>query len=267
MRRLAYASFLVAVVFGLHCAITDYPLMTDEYTGEIINTNGKALIATNLFWVTEWPDGKDNPFTMVDQKANGDRVLTTYNFYSTDTDPLFDFTYCSPDWQGCALFTAPDPQEGDVDPFDGAANESCLGWRSLVSFSPATYRYGECGRTTMTVEERMKLYGAGEPVPGGGLAYRLHGGNAQLFFDNNAGVRSLIPLIGDVRAEVDVRGRGRMRMKFDNPLLAHTFRAAADWRERYETGRTTISLSFNGVEKSLDVRLRPGALRTAAERL
>ena len=31
-----------------------------------------------------WSDGADNLFSMVDQKANGDRTLTTYNFFTTD---------------------------------------------------------------------------------------------------------------------------------------------------------------------------------------
>ena len=266
MRKLVYVAFLAMVAFGLHC-YTDYPLIVDEYTGEIINTNGKAKILPSSQIATIWPDGADNLFSMVDQKANGDQTLTTYNFYTTDGTYFYDDVYCSPDWNGCAIYTAPNPNSPDDDPFDITWNQNCLGSRSLLGLMAAVERYTECGRSRLTVRDQMRLMETGTLLDEFTLGYRLHAGNTSLFFDNNAGARNFIPILGDVRAELDVRGRGRVRLVLDNPLVAHSFRSAADWQERYGTSHTTVTLTLNGIRQEFDIALLPEGLRGAANRL
>jgi hypothetical protein len=148
---LPYLGLCVVLVLGAGCAITDYPVIVDKYSGETVNTNGKAMIANTSQVVTVFSDGADNLFTMIDQKANGDGVLTTYNFYTTDGTYFLDHDYCTPDWNGCAIVTA--PNGGYY--FDRTWNWNCSGIRSICIYA-ATPRYGECGRG-MTPLEKASL--------------------------------------------------------------------------------------------------------------
>ena len=267
MRKLFYLGFCLVLAMGVGCAITDYELMFDSYSGEIINTNGKADIIPSSQVATIWPDGADNLFTMVDQKANGDRTLTTYNFFTTDGTYFTDTTYCSPDWTGCAIWTAPDPEVGDVDPFDGAWNQNCAGSRSLSSLIGTTRYYGECGRSALSVQDRMALASAGAPKNEFTLTYNLTAANTSLFFDNNSGVKSLVPFLGNVGVELDVRGGREMLVRIDNPLFQNTLKSAADWAENYGSGFNTVTISFNGVEKSINANLMADNMRAKANRL
>jgi hypothetical protein len=270
MRKLFYVGFCLVLALGVGCAITDYPVIQDSYSGEIINSNGKARIAVTGQIATIWPDGTDNLFSMVDQKANGDQTLTTYNYYVTgypEESPFFDLLYCTPDWTGCAIWTAPNPVMGDVDPFDGQWNQNCLGSRSLYSLLSTTRYYGECGRAAWSVQDRMSIFDAGTLINDFTLAYNLSAGNTSIFFDNNSGVKSLIPFLGNVGVELDIRGKRQISVNIDNPLFGNTLKAAADWADRYGTGMTTVSVSFNGVEHNWDVRLRPDSIRGGANRL
>jgi hypothetical protein len=150
MKKLFYLGFCLVLAMGVGCAITNYPVIVDYYTGAVENTNGKALIANDSQVATIWSDGADNLFSMIDQKANGDGTLTTYNYYTTDGSYFIDFDYCSPDWNGCAIVTAPN----GGDPFDRSVNYNCAGARSLSLFLSAA-RYGECGR--LSVQEKGRL--------------------------------------------------------------------------------------------------------------
>lgn len=267
MRKLFYLGFCLVLAMGVGCAITDYELMSDSYSGEIINTNGKADIIPSSQVATIWPDGADNLFSMVDQKADGDRTITTYNFFTTDGTYFFDTTYCSPDWTGCAIWTAPDPEVGDVDSFDGAWNQNCAGSRSLGYLVATTRYYGECGRASMSVQERMQLFDAGTLLDDFTLAYNLNAGNTSLFFDNNSGVKSLIPFLGNIGVELNIRGNREMTIRVDNPLFSNTMNAAADWVDTYGTGMTTVTLSFNGIEKNFSTKILSDSMRRNSNRL
>jgi hypothetical protein len=161
MRKLFYLGFCAVLAMGIGCAITNYDLITDNdqvYKDNCtfpncpatVNTNGKAHIIESSQVATIWDDGVDELFTNVDQKANGDRTLTTYNNFSTFDGPWWhDDFYCNPDWNGCAIWTAPDPQTGDVSLFDGQWNQNCLGSRSLFYLISTPRYYGECGRDVL----------------------------------------------------------------------------------------------------------------------
>ena len=140
--------------------------------------------------------------------------------------------YCSPDWNGCAIYTAPNPNSPDDDPFDITWNQNCFGSRSLLGLMAAVERYTECGRSRLTVRDQMRLMETGTLLDEFTLGYRLHAGNTSLFFDNNAGARNFIPILGDVRAE-----------------------------------HTTVTLTLNGIRQEFDIALLPEGLRGAANRL
>jgi hypothetical protein len=161
MRKLFYLGFCAVVAMSFGCAITNYGLITDNdqvYKDNCvwpacpatISTNGKAHLLEGSQVATTWSDGVDELMSFVDQKANGDRTITTYNNYSTFAGPWWhDDLYFNPDWNGCAIWTAPDPEVGDTSIFDGAWNQNCLGSRSLYYLVSQSRYYGECGKTWM----------------------------------------------------------------------------------------------------------------------
>lgn len=255
MRKLFYAGFCLVLAIGVGCAITDYELMYDSYSGEIINTNGKAKLIPSSQVALIWSDGADNLFSMVDQKANGDRTLTTYNFYTTDGTYFWDTMYCSPDWTGCSIWTAPDPEVGDVDPFDGSWNQNCSGSRSLYYLVATTRYYGECGRQTLTVGERLNVLSYGQQVNDYTLRYNMNNSNSHILLNNNAGVSSLIGLMGSIDVVWNLKGNDTLTLNMTHPLLGNTMRSIADWNDRFGTGVTTATIGFNGVEKTFDLRI------------
>jgi hypothetical protein len=105
MRKLFYLGFCLALAMGFGCAITDYELMTHYWTNEIINTNGKAHIAFDQGIASGDGTNWHIFYSMVDQKAGGDRVITTYDEVSTYADgpAWLDYFYCTPDRNGCAI--------------------------------------------------------------------------------------------------------------------------------------------------------------------
>jgi hypothetical protein len=228
--------FCLVLAMGVGCAITDYGVIIDGYTGEIENTNGKAMIIPSSQIATIYSDGADCLFTMVDQKANGDQVLTTYNHYTTDGSYFQDFDYCSPDWTGCAIYTAPNPVVGDVDIFDGTANYNCSGARSY-SVRVALYgRYTECGRTTMD-----RLSATQTMTENNGLLVaNLHRGNTTVWIGDN-----VMPTIGVVPIELDISGQGTLALFLDNPLVARNLITLADLLDRYGVNQN-VRIDYNG---------------------
>lgn len=262
MKKLLYLGFCLVLAMGVGCAITNYSLITDNdqvSNGQgsgVINTNGKAKI-TSAQVATIWPDGSDELFTMVDQKTNGDRTLTTYNNFSTGGDPTFlDDFYCNPDWQGCAIYTAPDPEVGDDDIFDGSANANCFGARSLsVRLSTSRY-YGECGRAKIGLSDRISLMNMGRlstQFGSEGLMFDFNRNNFTAILDNNAGVASSLPITGDYGMFVNFDGKGRIALDFSNPLAANVGRSLADFVRTYGTGHSTLTVSYNGISSSFEM--------------
>ena len=256
MKKVFYLACCIALVMSVGCAITNYDLITDNdqvANGQgsgVVNTNGKAKITPSSQVATTYPDGSDELFSMVDQKANGDRTITTYN------DPLFhDDLYCNPDWSGCAVVTADDPQSGDTDIFDYSANANCRGYRSLSLLLSTGRYYGECGRANISVSDRIGLMNMGTiGVQDGqeGLLYNLGRNNFSVKLDNNAGVVTSLPVIGDANVFVNV-GTRQLSVDATNRLLANMGRSLADFSRNYGTGTTTITMTLNGISKSFTV--------------
>jgi hypothetical protein len=152
MKKLSYLAFCLVLVAGFGCAITNYGTITDNNQAQagpqgvqpVINTAGKAHIMETSQIATIWSDGTDEFINFVDQKADGTATLTTYNNFSTGSEPIFhDDLYCNTAWNGCSIFTAPDDNDSNI--FDGTTNLNCSGARSLSILLSTGRYYGECG--------------------------------------------------------------------------------------------------------------------------
>jgi hypothetical protein len=261
MRKLLYLGFCLVLVSGFGCAITNYGTITDNNQSNtasgVINTNGKAHINETSQIATIWPDGTDELINFVDQAGDGTAVLTTYNNFSTGSEPTFhDDLYCNPDWQGCAIVTAPDPEVGDSDIFDGSANANCLGFRSLsVSLSTGRY-YGECGRARLDLSDRLSLANMGRlaTVAGReGLLYDLNRNNFSIIVDNNAGVATSLPITGDYSVFFSTGNRSQALVDLTNPLGANVGRAFSDFLRTYGTAETDVTITYNGISSTFEV--------------
>lgn len=234
MKKLLYLGFCLVLAMGVGCAITDYPVITDFYTGEVINTNGKALIANDSQIATIWADGADNLFTMIDQKANGDGTLNTYNYYTTDGTYFIDFDYCSPDWNGCAVATA----ENGGDMFDYTWNPNCRGARSL-SLLLGALRYGECGRAPMTAVEKAEFITSLQqfgPNTVGGVLTR----QSALISINSQMMR----VYGATPFQIDFRSGAYATFDFSSPLSQLMVDQARD----QFAGPAYVEIMYNGMD-------------------
>lgn len=260
MKKLFYLGFCLVLAMGVGCAITDYALITDndqtrngQGTGTV-NTNGKAHIREGSQVASGYPDGYDELFSFVDQSANGDRVLTTYDNFSSSF-PIFhsDF-YCNPDWQGCAVSTSQDPQVGDVDIFDYSANFNCLGARSLYLLVASSRYYGECGRS---VQDLGALLMMGQPK-NGGLFYLLTPANTNLVLNSlGDGASSAITLNADIPVQLTKTGlNGKLVVSANNPVLGRMSDAVANFADNHG-GAMNISLMFNGLTYTKTAKVLP----------
>lgn len=257
MKKLFYLAFCAVLSLGVGCALTDYDLITDndqvsngQGTG-VVNTNGKAYVKQSSQVATLWPDGADNYTWFVDQSAGGDRVLTTYNNFSTAYPIFADDLYCSPDRQGCAITTADDPQSGDADPFDYRLNLNCNGVRSLSILLGTTRYYGECGRSIASLNDRMSMLFQGRATSKwglAGLAWDMTPANSTFVLDNMAGNRSLVPMTG--AASMTVVGNGMRNGVIDatNPALKAMGDYAANWAQNFSSHRNQVVFTYNGIE-------------------
>jgi hypothetical protein len=258
MRKLFYLGFCVALATGVGCAITNYELIVDNdqlYATEtgVVSTNGKAHIQEYSQVATIWDDGTDELFSQVDQKANGDRTITTYNNYNSMYPmggTFHDDLYCNPDWNGCAIWTADDPEVGDVDIFDGVWNANCFGSRSLYLLLGTTRYYGECGREHLNASQSDKL---------AAMTYGYVGtfnGMPGLWFDydkTNTTVRVNGTNLPIPDGSLFFGTHRQVAFFADNPLIQHTLRAFGT----VAPPGTVISLhmSYNGIDMERDMKV------------
>lgn len=259
MKKLFVFGFAAAAAMGFGCAVTNYDLITDNDQGGVVNTNGKAYIRQSSQVATNWPDGNDNLVWFVDQKANGDRTLTTYNYATSATgDPFKDDLYCSPDWNGCAIVTADDPQVGDVDDFDYRANVNCTGYRSLSVLVSTTRYYGECGRAAAT-DRNMRMIGlANQMTP---VAYKgatwlrsnLNALNTSIRFDNNNGSVYALPMTSQIGVMANFAQR-RMILDLTNPNNRNLAQSAINWNKAHPGPSVTATITVEGQPTVLRVK-------------
>jgi hypothetical protein len=262
MRKLFIFGFAAAVAMGFGCAITNYELITDNDQGGVVNTNGKAYIISTQV-ATIWPDGTDNLIWFVDQKANGDRTLTTYNYASTEDNPYMDNRYCSPDWNGCAIATASDPEVGDVDDFDYRGNANCSGYRSLSYLVSTTRYYGECGRTSVK-DRTMKLLGLANemtPVQYKGATWlrtNLNAMNTSIVLNNNNGSAFAVPMTSQIGLTMNL-AQHKMILDMSNPNNRSLLQSAANWNKAHPGPYVDATITVNGVPNTFKVKATANA--------
>jgi len=262
MRLHLHAAGIVLALAGVAgCAISDYGVITDNDQsranggdrGAVINTAGKAHIIEKSQTVTIWPDGSDEWISFVDQKADGTAMLTTYNNFSTGSEPIFhDDLYCNAAWTGCSIWTNPD--DNDENLFDGSYNVNCSGARSTSTLLSTGRYYGECGRqrARLSVEQKLSLLdGSVEAAAFGrkGLLWTLDRSNTQVRVRNEeTGVTVGVPLRG-VCIDLFAGGPRRPAMVWlDHSMLGPVFR---DYAERLDdellAESLEVTITYNGV--------------------
>lgn len=257
MKKLFYLGLCALLTTGVGCAITNYELITDNdqvSNGQgsgVVNTNGKALVKQSSQIAVGWPDGTDNTVWFVDQAANGDRTLSTYNNFSTGGDPTFpDDLYCSPDRQGCAIVTASDPEVGDVDIYDFSYNPNCAGARSVYYLTGTTRYYGECGRA-LALTDRLSLLNQGRLVSmngAAGLQWAATPMNTTVTLNNKAGVQQLLPMAGSFSFSMIPNGSRQTLVDLNNPMNKVLMNGAADFMSNYGSSVNEVSFVYNGIE-------------------
>jgi hypothetical protein len=153
------------------------------------------------------------------------------------------------------MVTASDPQVGDVSIFDFTLNRNCSGLRSLSYVLSTTRYYGECGRALSSVSDRISLMNMGNITTQNGvegLLYNLNRNNFSIRLDNNSGVVSSLPVVGDSSLFINPAKR-QMTIDMTNSLLANTGRGLADFVRNYGTDSTTVTFTLNGLSKSWEV--------------
>lgn len=246
MKKLFYAGFCLALVMGVGCAISNYPVMVDGYTGEVINTNGKAYIMPSTQISTTWPDGTDCAFSCIDQKASGAGVITTYNHFTTDGSNWIDNTYCTSDWNGCAMVTC---ENGGYE-FDYVANWNCKGVRSLYYVVNYTSRIGECGNASLTANNVMNAL---DVVSGNEMVGVINRSTTQAYLTSN-GFSSAINIYGSYPFTLDLQ-QNRVTMDMSSPLWNAQRRVMTNFRDNYQEGPTTLDLYFKGVHIQKDMNI------------
>lgn len=249
MKKLLYLGFCLVLTLGIGCAVTNYELMVDQYNGEIENTNGKARILKGSQTASIYSDGADNLFSYVDQKANGDRTLTTVNFFTTDGSFFLDQTFCTPDWNGCSIWTADDPEVGDSSIFDGNWNQNCSGSRSLSYLVSTTRYYGECGRALSQLD-RINLFANLNWTSPSEASMVLARNNFSLKLNGQDGTSLNLPIHGSVPVSIDFRNNTLM-VDARNPLLG-TVAARASQFLREHGPAFGLTATIEGVKLNQD---------------
>lgn len=274
MKKLFYLGFALVLAMGVGCALTNYALIVDnDQTNkgtlpmQPVNTNGKAHIHESSQVALVFPDAAEESLWFVDQKANGDRTLTTY--VNTTPNPIFnggvnatfhDDFYCNPDWNGCAIVTASDPELNDVDIYDYSYNPSCPGARSIYYLWSTGRYYGECGRS---IQDAAALVMMGQ-AKNGGLFYLMTPANTNVLLSSrNDGTTSAMTLPGDIR--VFMQDGRKVRVDFTNPAMG-SFKNALATHADVHGPNNQITLQFNGLSKSFDVKLLADNLHAGAKK-
>jgi hypothetical protein len=192
MKKLFYLAFIAVVALSFGCAITDYPVITDNEDDSgnfVVNTNGQASLLPTGQAITIGPDYNSEIHSTVDQAGNGDQNITSYSNLQTPGNVHFmAYTYCNIDQDGCWTTKSPNPAIGDASIFDYTSNANCDGWESLFFVISFGARTGECGRTgTVPMWQANSLTAIGTAMSDL-RPWNAHGYDGYLFHMNNGNV-------------------------------------------------------------------------------
>ena len=263
MKSVIYVAFCFCLMIGVGCAITDYDIITDNDQGSgsdpaqgIVNTNGKAKITPSIQVATLYNDGRDEMFSMIDQKADGTGTITTYNNYSTGDGATFhDDLYCNPDWNGCAANTSPDNNDEFL--FDGSRNSNCSGARSLSCLVSSSRYYGECGRfglgNKMDLASKMDLLNTFELGKVGSRQALIKSITPQnlLIILEKDGETIHLPTFGGY--EVGLFADRKMYVDATNSLNRRNYDTAAAIVDRYGPGQYAMTIEVDGISATWQV--------------
>jgi hypothetical protein len=260
MRKGFYFLFMLTLMAGVGCAITDYGVITDNNQSNaasgVVNTQGKAHVRETSQIATIWPDGTDELFTFVDQQSDGTATLTTYNNFSSGSEPTFhDDLYCNPDWSGCSIFTAKDNNDSNL--FDGRSNANCTGARSLSLLLGTGRYYGECGRAAarMSIDDKVRLASTGVQAQRfgiEGMLWSVGAGNTMVTARNlETGAFFLVPTVGIEVEHFFANNGNRAATWLDHPMIGTAMLGLAGMlRDELYSEGMELTVHYNGVETS-----------------
>jgi hypothetical protein len=245
MKKLLYAGFCAALLMSVGCALSGYGILIDGYSGEVINTSGKALITGSQLAVGFGNGVWESYNAFIDQKADGYGVITNYSWIGTDAVHFKDFTYCSPDWVGCSFYT-----EANVLPyFDGSFNFNCyLAAPSWLRVGTSG-RYGECGNASLEANNLMNVL---DIVDGNTLAGVINRHTTQLYVNSN-GFSSAMNIYGSYPFTYHLSHES-LGLDLSSPLWGAQQRVLQNWRENYQgENGSEVDLYYKGVHFSRTV--------------
>jgi hypothetical protein len=247
MKKSLYLAFIAALALAMGCAISNYPIVTDtegDDAGFIVNTNGKAAIIPTSQVITLWPDQNEELFSMFDQKSDGYKVITTYTNISYPPSKWMGWTYCNPDWNGCAMMTAPDD---GVNIFNYTVNPNCQGYRSWSVTVSYYGRLSECGRTLLQDFDMVNaITGSMVDLGSGNMGINLNRRTVSLIGTDDMGHSFTMPIMGNHQLVVTPRGT---EVSY-SPAMQHTARAMA--RVTEENGVQNWTINYLGHSYSVN---------------
>jgi hypothetical protein len=266
-------AFAVSMLTGFGCALTNYELITDNDQGQsgpkgkghghnngggVVDTAGNSYVRQSSQAATTYPDGTDNLIWFVDQKKNGDRKLSTVNYFTTQGSAFKDDLYCSPDWGGCKVSTSNDPEIGDVDDYDYRANPNCLGYRSLSLLVSTTRYYGECGRaqTTDRATKMIALANDMTPVQMYGATWlrgNLSALNTSIVLNNRSGSIYSLPITSEIGVTVNFSTR-QMILDMTNPNTKGMAQNAISWTTAHPGRGIAATITVKGNDLTYHVK-------------
>jgi hypothetical protein len=259
-------TFAAVMALSLGCAVTNYSLITDNDVGGTVGTNGKAYIKQSAQIAFQYPDGTDNLIWFVDQATgSGNRTLYTIDFHRDypAQSPFKDDLYCSPDWSGCAIVTAPDPEVGDTSIFDNSQNQNCTGWRTLSLLTSTSRYYGECGRAKGDrIRTVLNLANQMTPVSVNGTTWLkgvVNSSNLTYIVDNNNGMTTSFSPGADVTLLVNAPHH-QIQMDLQNPVIRQSLQRARTWLDAHPGPYQTITAVLNGETATGNVKVLTGPM-------
>ena len=258
MKKSLYLAFIAALALSMGCIVTGYPLITDRTVADgffIVNTNGKAMINEYSHVASVYPDGRrEETFAMIDQKFDGSATITSYAQVGYDPSGFIGDTYCNPEWNGCAMATA--PNGGSL--WDYTYNINCDGIFSVQYLYSYDVRPGECGRGMMQDPSLLNAITGSFVDLGDAWGLNLNRSNTRLIGRDDQGHSFEMPLFGNTQLAWSKTGNG-WTINVHNGMLP-TARAQARVTEEFGVGEWEIN--YMGYSKIFDAKYRPAyALR------
>lgn len=153
MQKLLALAALISL--STACAITDYPVITDQDQvrqangTHVVNTTGRAFMAQKVQVASFIGDTSFNTVSFVNQDQRGNQQLYTHMNIGLVSNPDTWFhgtVYMNDDRNTCWNVRAQNPVANDADIFDFDLNPNCKGSESIAVLVALAERTQESGR-------------------------------------------------------------------------------------------------------------------------